>query len=217
MGVVPACRWLPVGRKHFVTELTGSRVQRAVPALLALLLESAGCIADGPASPSDRPTDSPTGTALEPVEYAVSPGAVPGEFASLTVTFRVLFVENGDEIGPCSPDIIRGPYKPTPTPLRQPEGECAKSEPVTVDLTAVDGERSLGTFTSPAWTSGHALLVTDVTATLENGTTVTSIKGTGGARVFTSTEAPTDDRYTARIGVEAADADVRYDYSLVWT
>lgn len=205
----------PDGRKHLPTEPTGSRVRRAVAALLALLLLSAGCVADGPASPSEPSTDSPTGTALEPVEYAVSPGAVPAAFTSLNVTFRVLFVENGDEIGPCSPDIITGPYKPTPTPLPQPEGECAKSEPVTVDLTAVDAERSLGRFTPPAWTGGHALLVTDVTATLENGTTVTSIKGTGGARVLTSTERPTEDRYTARVGVEAADPDLSYDYYLV--
>ncbi len=151
---------------------------------------------------------------MEPVTYAVRPGPVPDEFASLNVTIRVLFVENGEEIGPCSPDLNRGPYKPTPTPLPRPDGECATTETVTVDL--LDGEQSLGPYTPPAWTSGHALLVTEVTATLDNGTTVTAIKGTGGAGVLTSTDAPADDRNAVQVGVEAADADLAYDYYLVW-
>lgn len=199
-------------------------MRRAVPALLlAAFVLAAGCVAGGPGtsptSPSTMTTASsgsttPTAGAAVPVEYVVRPGTVPDEFQSVEVTLRVVFVETPGDLGPCYPDIFRGPYKPTLTPLQTPAGECHRSQVVTVDLADLEGDHSLGTFTAPGSVQGHALLVVDVRATLENGTVVERIRGIGGVEAIRSPARPSG-TVVARIGLEPAPEDADYDYTLV--
>ena len=101
----------------------------------------------------------------------------------MTVTLQVVFVERTSDMGPCWRETSTGPYKPTVTPIAPPEGDCHRSESVTVDLTDLDGERSL-TATAPGrFAAGHALIATNVTATHRNGSTVTGVRGASGKRV----------------------------------
>lgn len=198
-------------------------------ALLTVLLLAAGCLSGapgaGPSAPDTPVTETPTATsptaaptaAPDPVtvEYRVRAGAVPDEFESVTVTFRAVFVDRTTDLGPCYPEVHSGPYKPTLTPIATPAGGCHRSESVTVDLAELDGTRSLGTFTAPGSASGHALLVTDVTATRRNGTSVTGIKNIGGAELLESPERPAG-THGVNVSVETVEDGRDYDYWLVW-
>lgn len=187
-------------------------MRRLVPVLLVALVVLAGCTSSTPESPTATlsPTASPEPTS---VTYVVRAGDIPDAFASVEVTFRVVFVDHPDDLGPCYPDVFRGPYKPTLTPLPTPTGECHRSDPITVDLTAVDGTRSLGTFTASGSTRGHALVVTDLDVTLENGTRVSAIKGIGGAELVREPTRPSGS-YGVRLGLRPAEPDADYDYYL---
>jgi hypothetical protein len=164
----------------------------ALPLVLAVLL--AGCTAPMAGAPDGaEPTGSASTTATATttttprpvgVEYVVRAGSLPDEFESATVTLQVVFVERAGDVGPCWRGTFGGPYEPTITPIRMPEGDCYRSETVTMDLTDVEDGRSLGELTAPGrFTAGHALLVTNATATYRNGTTVTGMRGATGKRV----------------------------------
>lgn len=215
----------------------------ALHALLGLLLVTAGCLGSptGTESP-DTPSPTPTATADttdatardggpttattgtgggttspptgEPVSvaYTVGGGEFPDEVDSVTVTMRVVFTAHDD--GRCWRDTFYGPYKPTITPLKVPDdGDCYRTEPVTMDLTDIDGTRSLGRVEAPpSYDGGHALVVTNVTATYENGTTVPGLRGSGGVRGNVVWGRP-DDRYRVVFAMESY-RDRPYDYWL---
>lgn len=177
----------------------------------------------GTSSPGTPDTATPTPETTTPtsrgesVEYLVRAGSVPDEFGSVTVTVRVVFVEDPVDLGRCYPDTFTGPYKPTITPLATPVGDCHRSESVTVELadrTGAAGERSLGTFSVPGSAGGHALVATDIDATARNGTAVTAIKGIGGAELLASPSRP-DGSYGVELGLEPAPSGAAYDYWLV--
>jgi hypothetical protein len=196
----------------------------ALPLVLVVLL--AGCAApiSGPpdtAEPTDSATATETPTATitttpQPVgvEYVVRAGTIPDAFESVTVTFQVVFVERAEDMGPCWRETFGGPYEPTITPIAPPSGECRRSESVTVDLTDLDGERSLGRLTAPGrFAAGHALIATNTTATYRNGTTVTGMRGASDKLVTTVEGRPSGQRRVT-LSIEAYD-DRPYDYWLV--
>lgn len=178
---------------------------RQVLALLLVLPVIAGCAGlpaapepteSTPATGTDTPTEMPSPTAMasppeEPtptvrqrsVRYVLHRGTIPAELDSVNLTMRVVFVENPGDIGPCWRDTYRGPYKATPTPIARPVGGCYRSEPTSIELTQVEDTYSLDRVTVPGrFSAGHALIVTNVTATYQNGTRATAIKGIGGKR-----------------------------------
>ena len=168
---------------------------------------------DGSVTPSQAES-SPTATADgAPVEYVVRAGEIPDEFGSVTVTLQVYFVEDTDDLGPCYPDVFSGPYEPTITPLPTPAGHCHSSEPLSVDLTEIDGEHSLGNVTAPSQASGHAVIATDVEATHRNGTSITATKGASGAELMRS-ENPPDGPYGVELGIGSAGHSLDYEYYL---
>lgn len=188
----------------------------------------AGCTApiagpSDPASPSESATATTTATATptatataDPVavEYAVRAGTIPDGVESVTVTLQVVFVERAEDMGPCWRGTFTGPYEPTITPIAPPSGECHRTTTVTLDLTTLDGERSLDRFTAPGrFDAGHALIATNVTATYENGTTVTGIRGASGKRVRVVEGAPAGP-YRVTLSLDAYD-DRPYDYWFV--
>jgi hypothetical protein len=198
----------------------------ALNLLVAFGVLFAGCAAPGTAPSETTPTaesstatttGSPTATttSADPVavEYVVGAGTVPDDIESVTVTLQVVFVERADDMGPCWRETFTGPYKPTVTPIAPPSGECHRSESVTVDLTDLDGERSL-TATAPGrFAAGHALIATNVTATDRNGSTVTGVRGASGKRVRVVEGAPAGP-YRVTLSLEAYD-DRPYDYWFV--
>jgi hypothetical protein len=195
-----------------------------LPVLLAFVLLTAGCLSGASGTPPSTGAPTATGTPTEvstdtptttPVEYRVRAGTVPEEFESVEVTFRVVFPDRETDLGPCYPGVFRGPYKPTLTPIGTPTGDCHRSETVTVDLAELESGRSLGPFDVPGSASGHALLVTGVTATDRNGTTVTDVKNVGGAELLEERASPRG-TYGVRVSVESVEDDRDYGYWLVW-
>jgi hypothetical protein len=179
----------------------------------------AGCAAPtGPATEAPgtaSPTTSPTATPADPVsvEYVVGAGSIPDDVESVTVTLQVVFVEESEDVGPCWRGTFTGPYKPTITPIAPPSGECHRSESITLDLTDLDGERSL-TATAPGrFDAGHALIATNVTATDRNGTTVRGVRGASGKRLEVVEGGPAGP-YRVTLSLEAYD-DRPYDYWFV--
>lgn len=162
---------------------------------------------------TDGETPSPTAADGEPVEYVVRAGEIPDEFESVTVTLQVVFAEDAADLGPCYPEVFEGPYKPTITPLATPRGDCHRTDPISVDLAAMDGERSLNR-TGPASATSHALVLTDVSATHRNGTAVTAIRGSGGAELSESPDSP-GGVHGVELGIGPAREDVDYDYWLL--
>jgi len=196
--------------------------------VLSLIL--AGCAGLAPeASPTDTPestaTAEPTTTTAttEPttatpapvgVEYVVRAGTIPDDLRSVNVTLQVVFVGRSEDMGPCWRETFTGPYEPTITPIAPPSGECRRSEPVTLDLTDLDDGRSLGRFTAPGrFDGGHALLVTNVTATYRNGTAVSGIRGATGKRANVVAGRPAG-RHRVQLSMESY-TDRPYDYWLV--
>lgn len=162
--------------------------------------------------------NTPTGTSSPPTDaevsvvYTVGAGDLPDEVESVEVTVAVVFSAHDD--GRCWRDTFLGPYKPTITPLKVPDEEdCHTAETVRLDLADLDGNRSLGPVSAPAdYDAGHALVVTDVTATYENGTTVERLRGAGGVRANVVWGRP-DDSYNVVFRMDA-DEDRPYRYWL---
>ncbi|GAB6861092.1 hypothetical protein ACFR97_01250 [Haloplanus litoreus] len=204
-------------------------MRRGVPTLVvALSLILAGCVGLAPeASPTDTPeptvttTPEPTATATATatpapvgVEYVVRAGTIPDDFRSVNVTLQVVFVERSEDVGPCWRETYTGPYEPTITPIAPPSGDCHRSEPVTLDLTDLDDGQSLGRVTAPGrFDAGHAMLVTNVTATYRNGTAATGIRGASGKRANVVTGRPAG-RHRVTLSL-APYTDRPYDYWIV--
>ncbi|WP_136689415.1 hypothetical protein [Halorhabdus amylolytica] len=168
-------------------------------------------------------TDSPAGTGTETtpvavsVEYDVRAGDVPDALQSLEVTLQVVFVADTDEMTACLRETYTGPYKPTVTPISTPTADaCRRSEPVTVDLAEEDQEFAIGPVNASVTdAAGHALIVTDVTATSQDGESV-PIKGADGHRVRI-VERRVDGSSRFEIGLAAGPDEAEYDYELVST
>jgi len=196
--------------------------------VIVLVLFGAGCAGLAPeatpettATPSPQATDTstvaPTSTATpDPVgvEYTVRAGTVADEIDSVSVTLRVVFVERRGDMGPCWRETFGGPYEPTVTPIAPPSGDCHRSEPITLDPTDPDGERSLGRMTAPGrFDAGHAVVVTNVTATDANGTAVDGLRVDERASVVEGAPAGP---YGVRLSITSYRGEDRpYDYLLV--
>ena len=130
---------------------------------------SPGTTAAGTAAPTVTPADFT-------VEYVVAGGGLPDGVASLTVEFEVVFAQRADDLDYCVGALFSSEYEPTATPLPSPIGACRSVSGLTVNLTALDGTRSLGPFVVPGRFDGaHALVVNDAVAVYDNGTRVTDI------------------------------------------
>jgi len=164
-------------------------MRRLVPLLVALVVALAGCVSAPGVSTTattsadatvETPTTAETATptpAPVGVEYVVQAGSVPDDVGAVTATLQVVFVERSTDAGPCWRETFAGPFKPTVTPIAPPEGECHRSATVTVDLTDLDGDRSLARLTAPGrFDAGHALVVTNVTVTDRNGTAAGDVR-----------------------------------------
>ena len=171
--------------------------------------------AEGVTDSSSR-TETET-TASSTVAYDIEVSDVPDAMQSLKITLQVVFVADTDEMTACLRDTYTGPYKPTVTPIPTPTSDaCHRSEPVTIDLTAGGGGFSFGPVTAPpSFTAGHALIVTDVTATSQDGESV-PIKGVDGHRVRI-VERRVDGSSRFEIGLAAGPDEAEYDYELVST
>lgn len=171
-----------------------------------------GTDSETPASPE---TETRRGRPDVSVEYEIWAGNIPDSLQSLGVNVQVVFVNERDELTACLRDTYTGPYKPTITPIPAPSSDaCHLSREVAFDLAELEDGTSLGPVTAPGtYTAGHALLVTDVTATIADGETA-AVKGTGGHRA-TVVEGPPDGPYHVELGVDAAPKEASYDYALV--
>jgi len=130
---------------------------------------AAGTTTAGTAAPTATPADFA-------VQYVVAGGSLPDGVASLTVEFEVVFAERADDIDYCVGALFSSEYEPTATPLPSPVGACRSVSGLSVNLTALDGTRSLGPFVAPGRFDGaHALVVNDAVAVYDNGTRVTDI------------------------------------------
>jgi hypothetical protein len=190
---------------------------------VALVVVTAGCAAPtAPSGTADRTTSHspPTTTERTPtvtptpepttVEYVVRARQMPDAFASVTVTLQAVSVERAGDLGPCYPEIFSGPYKPTVTPLPTPRGRCERADGVAVDLVEIEDGRTVVIDTAPPWAEAHALVVTDVTATYENGSEA-AVKNAGGFEVFASEKPPTGS-YRVELRVGSGPGGVGYDY-----
>jgi hypothetical protein len=138
---------------------------------------TAGGTATGTGPATTAGTAAPTATPADfAVEYVVAGGGLPDGVASLTVDFEVVFAQRADDLDYCVGALFSSEYEPTATPLPSPVGECRSVTGLTVNLTALNGTRSLGPFVSPGRFDGaHALVVNDAVAVYDNGTRVTDI------------------------------------------
>lgn len=209
-------------------------MQRTIPVItVALLLVSAGCLGLAPDSSStdggtptgdstptdampsaDTPTPTDAPSSENSVEYVIERGGIPDEFGSVTLTMQVVFAENAEDFdrNACWSDTYYGPYKPTPTPIGKPSGDCHRTQQMSVDLTEIDDTHTLSGTAPGRFDEGHGLIVTDLTATYENGTSVTGIRGTGGHRA--SIQEQSDGQYRVAFSMESYQERI-YDYWLV--
>ena len=175
----------------------------------------------GDGTPTETDTGASTDTTTPPsavaVTYDVEAGDVPDALQSLEVTLQMVLVADTDEMTACLRDTYTGPYKPTVTPIPTPtQDACRRSDPVTVDLTALGDAVSIGPVTAPgSYVAGHALVITDVAATDRDGDPV-PIKGAGGHRVAVL-EDRADGPSRVQIGLETGPAEAEYDYELIST
>lgn len=162
---------------------------------------------------ADSTTDSPSQNIS--VEYAIESGGVPDEIESATVIMQVVFVESDEDVSrsSCWRETYLGPYKPTPTPIAGPNGDCHDSQQVSVDLTELNRTRTLADAVPERFDAGHGLIITNVTATYRNDTPVSAIKGVGGHRA-NIVQGRADGQYSAEIAIHPADG-IGYDYVLV--
>lgn len=172
-------------------------------------LAAAGCTSTGQNDDgTERPTDTPAETS---VEYVLRAGHVSDELASATATVEAVFVEDTDDLGPCTRDVYFGPYKPTPTPIGTPTAGCNRSRAESIDLTSVD-ERTHEA-AAPETAAAHAFVATAVVGTDGGGNEITEIFGTGGAVLVKAETAPSGP-YGVEVGVEAADDASDYDHAV---
>ncbi|WP_158855220.1 hypothetical protein [Halorhabdus sp. CUG00001] len=166
---------------------------------------------------STRTGTETTQTSPVTVEYDVRAGDVPDTVQSLDVTLQVVFLSDAGEMTACLRETYTGPYKPTPTPIPTPtQDACHRSDPFTIDLTEIESGYSIGPLSAPgSFAAGHALIVTEVTATDQDGEAV-PIKGTGGHRAAVVEERP-DGPYQVELGVTAGPDEAEYAYELVST
>ena len=177
--------------------------------IVIALITVSGCFGSGLGIGDPTPTSTPTNEASqvqsenESIEYVIRSGYLPAELEHVNVTFEVVFVEKEGDMDPCLRDTYRGPYKPKITALALPSGECRHTERVTVDLTDIDGNYSLGKFAPDApYSGGHALVISKIAATYKNGSEVRGIKGAGGIRANVE-EDPPKDKYIMEVWVES--------------
>jgi hypothetical protein len=168
-------------------------------AVLALVA-AGGCLSAGSGPLSDESGENVT------VEYGITASSLPSEIASANLTMQVVFVENGDDFSDnaCWRDTYFGPFKPTPTPIGEPSGDCLRSQEVTVDVTELNETRTVTATAPERFDAGHGLVVTDVVATYQNGTSVSRIHGFGGHRA-NIVEGTPEDRYTVDLGIGTAE------------
>ncbi|QPV64089.1 hypothetical protein I7X12_05540 [Halosimplex litoreum] len=174
---------------------------RIVAVGLALFVAFAGCLG-GPGAdaetpePTDTPapdrpstTDTPTtatpdrgtptpalGGETTTVEYVVRAGELPEGVASANATMAVAFAETN--VYHCDGDFGSGGGfgTPTPTPDLDHDLDCLRYGGLTVDLADLNGSRSLGAFSVPrSAVDEYALVVRDVTVTLDDGTVVEDV------------------------------------------
>jgi hypothetical protein len=211
-------------------------MRRTVPLVaLALVVAVAGCLA---LTPDNSPTDGATPTVESTqtdamlstesttatdrgssrnatVEYVIASGGVPDELGSVTVTMQAVFVESTDDFerNACWRGTYHGPYKPTPTPIGTPSGDCGSAQQLTLDLGELDGTRTLEVTVPARFDAGHGLVVTDVTATDRNGTSVPTIRGADGHRA-SIVRGHIDGQYSVEFAIDSVD-DRPYDYWFV--
>lgn len=141
-------------------------------------------------------------------------GTIPEEFASVIATVQAVFVANATDLGRCYPEVFTGPHKPTPTPIPPPVGECHRSATISFDLADVNESLTLGNLEVPVATSAHAVVLTELHVTHQNGSAIKTVRGLGGEVVFESAHAP---KHSHRIvlGIRETDRDVDYEYMVV--
>lgn len=168
---------------------------------LVLLVGFAGCLSMG----SDGVDESDENLS---VEYTIESGDVPDKLASVTLTMQVVFVEKGGDFSDntCWRETYTGPYKPETTPIHTPSGECHRTESVTVNLTELDGPKSIEETAPGRFDVGHGLIVTDIDATHKNGTSITAINGIGGYRA-NIVEGEAKRSYTVEFGIGVIDGE----------
>ncbi len=209
-------------------------MRRMVPVVaLVLLVGLAGCLSQGaeespteratptvesPAEDAAPDTDTPTDSQSSgnvSVEYAIEAGDIPDEFESATVTMAVVFVETDSDFSEnaCWRDTYHGPHKPTPTPIGTPSGDCHRSQAVSIDLTTLDGTRTLNATAPGQFDAGHGLIVTDLSVTSQNGTERTDISGVGGHRASIVDGNP-EGQYQVELAIEQTDG-MGWNYALV--
>lgn len=176
---------------------------------LALLgwIVLAGCLGGPGADPTTgEPTEATPTVTAEPenvsVEYRLRAGAIADTVAHVYVVFAVYFAEHPEDVYACTDDapLMDNQYDATATPLPTPAGQCERFDGPRVDLTTVNGTRSLGRFNASGAAAGaHTLVVHDVTVVLENGTTANDVYDTD-FRAVTERSAPSG-TYGVVIGV----------------
>ncbi|MFC7072477.1 hypothetical protein ACFQJ7_14425 [Halovenus rubra] len=176
---------------------------------LLVLVVAAGCLGLGADSSAESPSENIS------AEYTIESGGVPEEIESATATMQVTFVESNEDFSrnSCWQETYLGPYKPTPTPISEPSGDCHDSQQVSIDLTELNGTQTLADAAPERFDAGHGLIVTNLTATYRNGTSVDAIKGVGSHRA-NIVQGHSNSQYSVEIAIEGAEAS-GYDYVLV--
>lgn len=188
-------------------------------ALVAVAVLAAGCITGAPGSstPGAPTTDGDAGwtATAGQVEYVLQAGTVPDTFARADATVQLVLVENPADLGPCYRAVHTGPYKPTITPIRTPRGPCHRPATVTVDLASLEGNRTVGPVSVDSGVEGHALVLTDLEVTDENGRRVAEVRYVGGAELHAVADRSTG-RVEVTLSIHEAPAERPYDYRLSW-
>lgn len=194
------------------------RRRRLLAASATSLAGFAGCLSTGTSDEEEQSPDSKTTGTDRPdvsVEYKIRAGNIPDTLQSLGMKIQVVFVKERDELTACLRNTYTGPYKPTISPIPTPtSGACHLSQEFAFNRTEIVDGTSLGPVTAPGtYAAGHALVVTDVTATNTDGETA-PVKGTGGHRANVVAGRP-NGPYQVELGVETAPEGASYDYELV--
>lgn len=198
---------------------------RLLVGLLGCLLV-AGCLAGpgaAPASPdvTEAPTVSSESQTEAPVltfEYDIDRGTVADTVSHVYVEFGVYTAERASDVIPCTDGapLMDNRYDPTPTPVRTPAGNCTSFDAQRIDLTTLNGSRTLGPFRVPAnRANAHTLVVHDVTLVLENGSTASAVYDTD-FRAITET-APPSGTYGIEVNVTdygGTDRDVPWRFGI---
>jgi len=167
--------------------------------------------ATGTGTGVETPTPRPENLTIE---YVLRAGSVPAEFQSVTVEFEVVFAERSSDLDECVGTLLGSRYEPTPTALPSPVGGCHSEVVPSIDLAAVNGTRTLGSFTAPGRFDGaYALVVRDVVPVYGNGTAPTAVYDTDFFAHARQGRGP--GRYGVEIGIAVAVADRPWTYAVV--